>query len=139
MSQLLSLSRAARLVGVNRGELQKRVKQGELSAFDGMVTVDNLLASYPGVQLEDNTEYSRVLFIKERAFGNRVFERVMPDVETLATRVNELSRELTLSQTQVKQFNILLERLRSKLSEVENQCGAEARTTMNSLKKLACG
>jgi CDP-4-dehydro-6-deoxyglucose reductase len=134
MSQLLSLSRAARLVGVNRSELQKRVKQGELAAFDGMVTVDNLLASYPGVQLEDNTEYSRVLFIKERAFGKRVFERVMPDVETLATRVNELSRELTLSQTQVKQFNILLERLRSKLSEVENQCGAEAGTIMNSLK-----
>jgi CDP-4-dehydro-6-deoxyglucose reductase len=134
MSQLLSLSRAARLVGVNRSELQKRVKQGELAAFDGMVTVDNLLASYPGVQLEDNTEYSRVLFIKERAFGKRVFERVMPDVETLAIRVNELSRELTLSQTQVKQFNILLERLRSKLSEVENQCGAEAGTIMNSLK-----
>ena len=134
MSQLLSLSRAARLVGVNRSELQKRVKQGELTAFDGMVTVDNLLAAYPGVQLEDNTEYSRVLFIKERAFGKRVFERVMPDVETLATRVNELSRELTLSQTQIKQFNILLERLRIKLSEVESQIGAEARTTMNSLK-----
>ena len=134
MSQLLSLSRAARLVGVNRSELQKRVKQGELTAFDGMVTVDNLLASYPSAQLEDNTEYSRMLFIKERAFGKRVFERVMPDVETLATRVNELSRELTLSQTQVKQFNILLERLRNKLSEVENQIGTEARTTMNSLK-----
>lgn len=134
MSQLLSLSRAARLVGVNRSELQKRVKQGELTTFDGMVTVDNLLAAYPGAQLEDNTEYSRLLLIKERAFGKRVFERVMPDVETLATRVNELSRELTLSQTQVKQLKILLERLRIKLNEVQNQCGAEAKTTMNSLK-----
>ena len=134
MSQLLSLSRAARLVGVNRSELQKRVKQGDLTAFDGMVTVDNLLASYPGVQLEDNTEYTRVLLIKERAFGKRVFERVMPDVETLSTRVNELSKELTLSQTQVKQFNILLERLHSKLNEVESQIGTEARTAMNSLK-----
>lgn len=134
MSQLLSLSRAARLVGVNRSELQKRVKQGELITFDGMVNVDNLLASYPGVQLEDNTEYSRVLFIKERAFGKRIFERAMPDVETLATRVNELSRELTLSQTQVKHLRILLDRLRSKLNDVENQCTAEAKTSMNSLK-----
>ena len=134
MSQLLSLARAARLVGVNRSELQRRVKQGELAAFDGMVTVDNLLASYPGVQLEDNTEYSRVLFIKERAFGKRVFERVMPDVETLATRVNELSRELTLNQTHVKQFKTLLDRLRAKLQEVESQCGAEAKTTIDSLK-----
>lgn len=134
MSQLLSLSRAARLVGVNRSELQKRVKLGELAAFDGMVTVDNLLASYPSAQLEDNTEYSRVLFIKERAFGKRIFERAMPDVETLATRVNELSRELTLSQTQVKHFKILLDRLHSKFIDLENQCPAEAKTTMTSLK-----
>ena len=73
MSQFLSLSRAARLVGVNRSELQKRVKQGELDDFDGMVTIDNLLASYPSAQLEDNTEYRRVLLIKEKAFGKRVF------------------------------------------------------------------
>ena len=134
MSQLLSLSRAARLVGVNRSELQKRVKQGELNTFDGMVTVDNLLASYPGVQLEDNTEFSRVLFIKERAFGKRVFERAMPDVETLATRLNELSRELTISQIQVKHFQTLHERLRSKLNELESQCTAEAKVTLSSLK-----
>jgi len=135
MSQLLSLSRAARLVGVNRSELQKRVKLGELAAFDGMVTVDNLLASYPGAQLEDNTEYSRVLFIKEKAFGKRVFERAMPDVETLATRIHELSRELTLSQIQVKQYGILLDRLRTKLTEIETQCASETKATVNSLKK----
>ncbi len=137
MSQLLSLSRAARLVGVNRSELQKRVKQGELHAFDGMITIDNLLASYPSVQLEDNTEYSRVLFIKERAFGKRVFEHVMLDVETLATRINVLSKELTLSQTQVKNFKALLDRLHQKFSEIENQCGLESKATMDSLKKLA--
>ena len=117
MSQLLSLSRAARLVGVNRSELQKRVKLGELEAFDGMVSIDNLLAAYPRAQLENNTEYSRVLLIKEKAFGKRVFERYMPDVETLATRVNELSRELTLSQTQVKQFIVPLKLILIKIME----------------------
>lgn len=133
MSQFLSLSRAARLVGVNRSDLQKRVKQGDLNAFDGMVTIDNLLASYPNVQLEDNTEYSRVLFIKEKAFGKRVFERAMPDVETLATRLNELSRELTLSQIQVKQFKVMHERLRSKISEMEDQCAGDAKSTLAAL------
>ena len=134
MSQFLSLSRAARLVGVNRSELQKRVKQGELDAFDGMVTIDNLLASYPSAQLEDNTEYRRVLLIKEKAFGKRVFERVMPDTETLAIRVNELSRELTLSQIQVKHFKIMLDRLHEKFVDIKKQCGPESNTTMDSLK-----
>ncbi len=134
MSQLLSLSRAARLVGVNRSELQKRVKQGELNTFDGMVTIDNLLASFPGAQLEDNSEYSRVLLIKEKAFGKRIFERYMPDVETLATRVNELSRELSLSNVQVKQFKIFLDRLRSKLGEVGAHSTSESGLVINSVK-----
>ncbi len=134
MSQFLSLSRAARLVGVTRSELQRKFQLGELIAFEGMITLDNLLAAYPDAQLEDNTEYSRCLFIKERAFGKRVFERVMPDVETLVSRVNELSKELTLSQAQVKQFNALLERLRGKLDEIENQDEASTRTTIGTLK-----
>lgn len=134
MSQLLSLSRAARLIGVNRSELQMRVKQGNLDMFDGMVTVDNLLVAYPGAQLEDNTEYSRVLFIKESAFGKRVFERIMPDAETLSTRIHELSRDLTISQTQVKKLKILLDRLRIKFNELENINGDEVRDVMDSLK-----
>ena len=135
MSQLLSLSRAARLVGVNRSELQKRVKQGDLNSFDGMVSVDDLLASYPSTQLEDNTEYRRVILIKEKAFGRRIFERAMPDVETLAVRVSELSRELTLSQTQEKHFKILLDRLRAHLHEIEDECASEAKSTISSLYK----
>ncbi len=134
MSQCISLSRAARLVDVTRSELQRKIQLGELIAFEGMITLDNLLAAYPDAQLEDNTEYNRVLFIKERAFGKRVFERIMPDVETLVTRVNALSKELTLSQVQVKQFNALLERLRGKLSEIENQDKASTKTAIGILK-----
>lgn len=134
MSQLLSLSRAARLVGVNRSELQKKVKQGSLTAFDGMVTIDHLLSSFPDAQLEDNTEYTRVLFIKEKAFGKRVFERAMPDIETLAIRLNELSRELTLSQIQVKHFKVLHDRLGQKLADLDNSCPTEIKPTLNELK-----
>ncbi len=134
MSQFISLSRAARLVDVTRSELQRKIQLGELIAFEGSITLDNLLAAYPDAQLEDNTEYSRMLFIKERAFGKRVFERIMPDVETLVTRVNELSKELTLSQAQVKQFNALLERLRGKLGEIETQDEASTKTTIGTLK-----
>ena len=134
MSQLLSLSRAARLVGVNRSELQRRVKLGELPSIDGLISIDNLLISYPDAKLEDDTELRRVQFIKEKAFGKRVFERVMPDVETLATRINELSRELTLSDLQIDRFKILLNRLYSRLNEIEDECSAETLAVTNALK-----
>jgi CDP-4-dehydro-6-deoxyglucose reductase len=112
MSQQLSLSRAARLVGVSRGALQKRIQNGELPSFDGMVTVSDLLTAYPDAQLEDNTEFDRVSYLKERAFGKRVFERALPDAEVLAARVGELSTALANSETQVRQLNVLLDRLR---------------------------
>lgn len=134
MSQLLSLSRAARLVGVNRSELQKRVKIGELDSFDGMVSIDTLLSVFPEAQLEDNTEFSRVQFIKQTAFGKRVFERAMPDAETLMARIKELGNDLSINQMQVKHFRILLDRLYAHLQEVEKQCAAESGKTLVELK-----
>jgi CDP-4-dehydro-6-deoxyglucose reductase, E3 len=134
MTQTISLSRAARLVGVTRSELQKKIREGELSSFDGSVTLDDLLATYPDAQLEDNTEYSRVTRIKERAFGKRVFERAMPDVEVLAARITEMGRELSNAQTRATHFNILLDRLQKRLNEIEKQCAKENKNVMSELK-----
>lgn len=134
MSRSISLSRAARLVGVARVELQKKIREGALPSFDGSVTLDDLLACYPNAQLEDNTEYSRVTRIKERAFGKRVFERALPDVEVLAARIAEMSRELSGAQTQVQHLNTLLDRLQTRLNEIEGQCRVEDQGIMNDLK-----
>lgn len=117
-TQLITLSRAARLIGVIRSELQKKIRQGDLQAFDGMVNIDDLMKAYPKAQLEDDVEFRRVSQIKEKAFGKRIFERAMQDVDTLATRVTELSKELAISQIQIQQFKRLIDRLRDKLQGI---------------------
>jgi len=134
MSYLLSLTRAARLVGVNRAVLQKKIQNGELISFDGMVTVENLLACYPDAQLEDTAELRRISQIKERAFGKRVFERALPDAEVLAVRLTELSKLLAGNQAQVKRFNQLFNKLWDKLGEIEKQFSEETHETLENLK-----
>ncbi|MDP2762478.1 MAG: 2Fe-2S iron-sulfur cluster-binding protein [Sideroxyarcus sp.] len=134
MSHLLSLTRAARLVGVNRVELQKKMKSGELVAFDGMVAFKDLLACYPDAQLEDISEYRRVMQIKERAFGKRVFEHILPDAEVLATRITDLSKRLTQSEAQIRKFNTLLGSIWDKFLETEKQGAGEAGTTIAMLR-----
>lgn len=134
MSDLLSLNRAARLVGVSRADLQKKVQNGEMSSFDGKVTISQLLLCFPDAQLEDTAELKRISQIKERAFGKRVFERALPDVEVLATRITELSKTLANSQMQLQQFNALLGKLWDRLGELEGQCDGESRAKMESLK-----
>ncbi len=135
MTSSISLSRAARLIGITRSELQKKIRAGELAAFDGAVTLDALLACYPHAQLEDDTELRRVLHIKERAFGKRVFERAMPDVEVLAARVAELGRELSHAQTRLLHFTTLFERLQGRLTEIEQRCPKEEQTIMSEMKR----
>ncbi len=119
MGELLSLTRAARLVGVPRTDLQKRIQLGELFSHDGMVAVSDLLACYPNVQMEDNVELLRVAQIKERAFGKRVFERALPDAEVLAARITELSRSLAQCQSQVGRFSAMLGKFWDKLGELD--------------------
>ncbi|ADE11904.1 2Fe-2S iron-sulfur cluster-binding protein [Sideroxydans lithotrophicus] len=134
MSDTLSLTRAARLVGVTRTALQKKIKNGELLSFDGMVSVEGLLACYPDAQLEDIAEFRRVTQIKEKAFGKRVFERALPDAEVLAARITELSKTLDISQAQVKKFNVLLAGLWDKLIEIEEKDSPLTHETMDKLK-----
>jgi CDP-4-dehydro-6-deoxyglucose reductase len=134
MSETLSLTRAARLIGVTRAELQKKIQRGEMISHDGMVTVESLLACYPDAQLEDTAESRRVAQIKERAFGKRVFERALPEPEVLAARITELSKTLTSSQGQVKQFNTLLGKLWDKLTEIESGLDTKSRPAVEKLK-----
>ncbi|MBU1215201.1 MAG: 2Fe-2S iron-sulfur cluster binding domain-containing protein [Gammaproteobacteria bacterium] len=115
MTESLSLTRAARLIGVTRTELQRRIQRGEMVSHDGMVTVGNLLACYPDAQLEDNAEVRRIALIKERAFGKRVYERALPEPEVLAARITELGKTLATSQAQVDRFKDLLGKLWDKL------------------------
>lgn len=118
MPQLLSLSRAARLVGVTRGSLQKKLKDGEIHSFDGMVDADELSRVFPGAQLEDTSELDRVTQIKDRAFGKRVFERALPDKEVLAARIKEIGQELARSKAHLAFYRGIVERLDVRLKEM---------------------
>jgi CDP-4-dehydro-6-deoxyglucose reductase len=117
-TDMLSLVRAARLVGVTRTALQKKIQSGELPSFDGMVSIDSLLACYPDAELEDSAELQRITRIKERAFGKRVFERVLPDAEVLAARIADMGKTLAHSQAQLAAFQALLEKLRGRLDQL---------------------
>jgi CDP-4-dehydro-6-deoxyglucose reductase len=119
---------------VHRADLQKKVQYGEMESFDGKVTVESLLACYPGTQVEDSAEFKRVSQIKEKAFGKRVFERVLPEPEVLAARITELSKSLTSNQIQLKKLNEFLGGLWDKFSEIEMQATGETRSALEELK-----
>lgn len=125
MPELLTLTRAARLVGISRGALQKKIKDGELATFEGKVRSEDLLRSYPNAKLEDNTGLERLSFIKDSAYGLRIRERILPDPEVLAARLKALSKELVEARAALERQRVAGERLQQKIAELESVGPAE--------------
>jgi CDP-4-dehydro-6-deoxyglucose reductase len=117
MARLLTLQRAARLVGVRRGALQSKIRSGELAAFEGMVAAEDLLRAYPQARLEDNSALERLEAIKDSAFARRMRERLLPSSEALVARLSELSMERAQVQAQLEHYRAIVDELRAKLRE----------------------
>ncbi|GAB4415298.1 MAG: hypothetical protein OHK0054_05350 [Sideroxydans sp.] len=135
MSERISLTRAARLVGVPRTELQRRIKLGDMPAQDGQVLIADLLACYPEAQLEDDAELRRIEQIKEKAFGKRVYERALPEPEVLAARLTELGKTLAIKERQLKAFNGVFERLWNKLEGMRKESQGGQAQALASLRE----
>jgi CDP-4-dehydro-6-deoxyglucose reductase len=126
MPRLLTLSRAARLVGVRRGALQSKIRSGELTAFEGMVSADDLARAFPQAGLEDGAGLERFEAIKDAAFAQRLRERLLPSSEALVARIAELSRERAQAQAQLEHYRGIVEQLQAKLREPGDAAGLRA-------------
>lgn len=134
MSQLLTLSRAARLVGVSRGTLQKKIKDGELATFEGMVAPDDLVRVYPHTRLEDNTHLERLKHIMDSAFAKRIRERILPDPEVLAVRLSDLGRELAEARVQLERYRAVNTECAQRLVILAEKLPGTASTEIGALR-----
>mgnify|MGYP000908172185 CR=1 FL=1 len=125
MSQPLTLSRAAHLIGVPRAVLQRHIAAGELPSHDGMVTTDDLQKLFPDVRLEDSGAFERITKIREEAFGKRIRERVLPNQEVLAQRLAAQSEELEDVRRTLAHYHDLIEALRERIDIMAHGSAAE--------------
>jgi CDP-4-dehydro-6-deoxyglucose reductase len=135
LPSLITLSRAARLVGVKRGTLQKQIQRGELRTFEGELLLADLLHAYPQTEIEDTTMLERVGSIKEQAI-NKIIRPVedKPDVDTLAARIYSLGRELAGARQSARRSNRILDELETRLGAIDPQ--ADDRTQAAALSTL---
>ena len=119
MAQLLSLSRAARLVGVTRSAVQKKIKTGVLTTFEGMVHPADLLRAFPHKRFkEQDLVLERMNQIKENAFAKRTGERLLPDAHVLTARLSELGKELAAVRDERDRYKRLVGQLDERLRTI---------------------
>lgn len=132
MSQQLAISRAARILGVSRAALQKRIKDGGLHSFDGTITSEELLLLYPDLQLEDSGLFEHTQKIKQDAFRRRVMDRALPAKEVLAERLFEQSLELNDVKQHLQHYHTLVVGMQDKIRELSSG-PSEARIALHQL------
>ena len=117
MPQLLSLSRAARLAGVTRAELQRRIRSGELSTFEGEIEIADLLRVYPRVSLEKTGKLEQVESIKAAALPrSHEADTALPSPQVLVARIRSLGEALARKAAQAEAQAVLLSELRERLA-----------------------
>ena len=118
MSKTISVSRAARLVGVKRGALQQQKQSGTLKTFEGQIDLVDLLRAYPDAEIEDSSMLERVEQIIEQAPYLSQEARVLPgDNAALSARFRSLSQELYREKRARQRLAALLDDLEGRLGE----------------------
>ena len=122
MAKRISLSRAARLVGVKRGVLQQKIRAGELQTFEGDIVLADLLHAYPNAQVEDSSMLERVEQIIEQAtFINPDSIARKPDNVALTARIMSMSEDLSRQKRLLARYQRFTDELRSEIGRLAAQ------------------
>ncbi len=116
MPDTLSLSRAARLANVSRGDLQARLKDLDLEMFEGKIAIVDLLRAYPQIDIDTDPMLERLATIRQEAFANRGRkDSKLPDAEVLMARLHDFQATLTRTKAELNNAQMLIGELSGEL------------------------
>lgn len=129
MQHQLNISKAAKLAGIDRRQIQKEIKAGNLEVFEGDVTVSSLLSFYPHVTLENDREIDRVERIQNNAI-RKIQSDSIPSERVMADRINKLQIKLQESEQKVQEYENLLLETKSRLEIMQKDCDRNQKQTL---------
>ena len=121
MDRLLSLSQAARMVGVTRKILQRQIQDGELTTFEGQIRLSELLKAYPEIEPDRSAMVERVRRIRDSSLAAAT-KRVSRDPATLLAEIQRLRVDLGLAREQVASYQQLAAETQTRLLDLQERC-----------------
>lgn len=132
MAGFLSVSRAAKVVGVSRTEIQDKIRSGILTTFEGQVSFDNLQSAYPAVCLENNTDVDRMRRIQASAIDKNMINS-MTDEKVLRMEIYRLRRDLDSTTEQLHLYKRVTSELRNRLMGMQESCTQRQKLMLRAL------
>ncbi len=142
MTNLLSVSKAARLAGVSRSKIQKTIRSGQLETFEGKVQIEDLLRVFPRVDLDSDPVLEQIEQIKAKASSKFSWQNpAPPSAEILLRRLQAMSSLLIQTKSALDNNIDLIASVSTRLDELGSDQHVDefARKKLHDLQNwLAC-
>lgn len=119
MENMISVSRASKLLGIKRSDLNEQLRASNIQTFEGKVDYEEVRAIAPAISLCEAEILDRVRFIREdttKPFGGDHDEQ---SKEQLEARVHKLTTDLMVETRNVERYEQVLVTLARKLGELQ--------------------
>lgn len=127
----LSLSKAARMLGISRFDIQNQINSGKLQAHEGYVTTDSLRLAYPSINL-DSEEDRHIL--KMQQIKDDAFHKI--EVNKYTHNENEKVYVATIAtlKTKNQHYEMVFSELTKRLEILEKHCHSQDKAALHKLQ-----
>lgn len=129
MEHYLNISKAAKLAGVSRRQMQREIKAGHLKVFEGDVSVDSLQDFYPDIQLTHQRELDRVERIQQQAVF-KIHSDSIPSERVMADQINKLQTRLFQAEAKISEYDDLLMESYARLEDMQKHCDRQQKQAL---------
>ncbi len=120
MDRLLSVSQAARMVGIPRRLLQQHIQNGQVLTFEGYIRMSELRKAYPDADGDSSGMIEKVKLIREAAALKK--QANTSDPERLAADLHQAKIQIAHLQQQLHGYQQLARETKGRLIKMQAQC-----------------
>jgi len=125
----LSVSQAARMLGISRREIQQQINNGTLYTHEGYVTTDSIRLAYPKSNFyseQDNKIKRYEQIQKDAVYKSAASEAIHNENEKiLFNTVKELKEQLEIEKAKNIHFSNVFEDLTKRIKLIEENCSSK--------------
>ncbi|RUA05097.1 MAG: hypothetical protein DSY43_05435 [Gammaproteobacteria bacterium] len=134
----LSVSKAARMLGISRFDIQNQINNGKLQTHEGYVTTDSLRLAYPNSNLdsEEDQHIQKMQRIKDEAM-NKIEADVVARSENEKTYlgiIGTLRAKLAQEEIKNQHHQMVFAELTERLIVLEEQCHSQDKIALHKLQ-----
>jgi CDP-4-dehydro-6-deoxyglucose reductase len=133
MAKLVSVAKAARILGISRARMQQLIRNGDLETFEGQVEVDKLRSKFPRLAFNESPDLERANIIKDSAYGERIQNLVQPPTDVLQAKIRRLSVDLNVERTRARDYEDIINGLLEKLGDMQHYSDESQRRIINDI------